>query len=239
MKFCVVATACVGALAFVVGCGSAERSPSTDSVGTVGAPAPETSVDVARGSEKNPDGVAYPVADIGYKPRTSSRAGNRIANYKFLGYLNADKTAGLKTISLADYFDPEAKNYKVIHIIASSAWCGACIAETRETAILKDTLLAEKIVFVQALVDGPRTGTGATSGDLDNWIRNHGVNFTAMLDPNVKNLGQFFNVAAVPWNANVDARSMEILSSSEGAPADIAADVRHWTSWVDTNPAKP
>ncbi len=233
MRFFVVAITSAAALALVTGCSSSETAAPQ------GAPPPDTSTPVTGGTEVNPDGVAYPTADQGYKGRSSSREGNRIANYKFLGYLNGDKAAGLKTISLADYFDPETKNYKLIHIIASSAWCNPCIQETEETAKLKDTLLGEKIVFVQALVDGLRVGTGAKPADLDRWVTSHGVNFTAMLDPDVKNLGQFFSAAAVPWNANIDARSMEILTASEGATSDIAADARRWTKWIDTNAAKP
>ena len=56
-----------------------------------------------------------------------------------------------------------------------------------------------------------------------------------MLDPNVKNLGEFFQAAAVPWNANIDARSMEILSATLGAPRDVSADVLKWVKWVDEN----
>ncbi len=235
MRFSALAMS-AAALALVAGCSSSE-TPATGAA--TGAPPPDTSTTVMGGTEVNPDGVAYPTADQGYKTRSASHTGNRIANYKFLGYLNGDKAGGLKTISLADYFDPEMKKYKLIHIIASSAWCGPCIQETEETTTLKDTLLGEKVVFVQALIDGPKVGTGAVPADLDKWISSHGVNFTAMLDPDVKNLGQFFSAAAVPWNANIDARSMEILTASEGATADIAADARRWTKFIDGNPAKP
>ncbi len=245
MRFSVMALASVSALALVAGCSSPSSpspvaGPADPAPGTEGAPKPEEGAPVGTpaGKDVNPYGVAYPTADIGSSARAGTTAGNRIANFKFYGYPNGDKAKGIQVVSLADFFDPEMKSYKVIHLIASSAWCNPCIEETKETAKLKATLESEKVVFVQALIDGTTLGTGATKADLDRWIDKQGVNFTAMLDPNVANLGPFFKAAAVPWNANIDARSMEILYAKEGAPADIAKDVRRWTAWVDANPAK-
>jgi hypothetical protein len=37
-----------------------------------------------------------------------------------------------------------------------------------------------------------------------------------MLDPGNQNLGVFFDAAAIPFNANIDARTMEILSTDVG-----------------------
>jgi hypothetical protein len=64
------------------------------------------------------------------------------------------------------------------------------------------------------------------------------VNFTMMLDPDVKNLGQFFDAAAIPWNANIDARSMEILTAGVGYNPRITAEVDQWLQWIDANPAQ-
>src|SRR5262245_12642341 len=50
------------------------------------------------GTEKNPYGVAYPLANQGIKPRNGNTPGNIIKNYKFLGYRDGDKSK-LETIS--------------------------------------------------------------------------------------------------------------------------------------------
>ena len=63
----------------------------------------------------------------------------------------------------------------------------------------------------------PTAGTGATITDLNNWVTHHQSDFPSMLDPGVQNLGIFFAGAAVPFNMNIDARSMEILSSELGS----------------------
>jgi len=187
------------------------------------------------GSEVNSYGAAYPSDNLGYTPRAGSTPGNRVRNYKFLGYKNPAASKEVATISLADYFDPEVREYKIIHLVASSVWCGPCQQETEEINKVEAGLKAQKIVFVQALIDGPKQGTGATQGDLEKWTKGYGNPFPTMLDPNVKNLGEFFQAAAVPWNANLDARSMEILSASLGAPRDVSADALKWVKWVDEN----
>src|SRR5689334_10703155 len=54
----------------------------------------------------NPDGVPYPSDHTGTIARKGTTPGNRIENFKFLGYPNADTSQGLQPISLAQYFDP-------------------------------------------------------------------------------------------------------------------------------------
>ena len=226
-----------------MGCSSSSNAPAgtvlTDggiaAVDGQGAPPPEQGAE----GEKNPYGAVYPTADIGYNPRRGAVPGNRIANFKFLGYPEGDTSKPLSQVSLADYFDPEGRKYRIIHMVASSVWCGPCRQETEEIVQVKGDLLAKKVVFVQALVDGPVQGRGATKVDLDGWVADRGVNFTIMLDPGVKNLGAFFNAAAVPWNADLDARTMEILSAAVGAPQDISEEVNKWLAWADKTPARP
>ena len=122
----------------------------------------------------------------------------------------------------------------------AAVWCPPCNQETEDTVQVAAALAAQKVVFVQAIDDGAIEGKPADKSDLDGWIMKHKSNFTELLDPGLTNYGQFFDAAAVPWNANVDARTMEILSSGVGAPQDISADVTTWTTWVDQHPlAKP
>jgi len=200
-------------------------------------------------SAENPYGVAYPTQNLGYLARRGSVPGNIIEDYKFLGHQAAadsgsvlDPTKPLTTVSLADYFDPQQKlgpagtGIKVIHLSVAAYWCVPCNNETDDTVAVAASLTAKGVVFIQALDDGPSEGTPATTTDLTNWITKHKSNFTEMLDPGLANLGQFFDAAAVPFNANIDARTMEILSAGVGEPASVTNDVTNWVNWVNANP---
>jgi hypothetical protein len=199
--------------------------------------------------DTNPYGVAYPTQNLGYLARRGTVPGNIIENYKFLGHAAAadsgselDPTQPLTTIALADYFDPQGKlgpngvGIKIIHLSVAAYWCVPCNDETDSTVSVAAGLTQKGVVFVQALDDGPSEGTAATPTDLTNWINKHKSNFTEMLDPGLRNLGQFFDAAAVPFNANIDARTMEILSAGVGEPTSITADVTTWLNWVAANP---
>lgn len=231
----------VGLFGFgALGCSS---SGSDSSAGTTptnqGVQAP--TVDTSTASDVNPDGIPYPTANLGQDPRSGSHPGNIMRNFKFVGYKTTQGTVvtaddNLKAVSLADFFDPkQTHGYKVMHVTVSSVWCQPCNQETTEMVAAATDLASKGVLFVQALADGPAIGTGATVGDLDQWVKKHGVNFTQLLDPALKNFGPFFDAAAVPFNANVDLRSMEILTAGTGAPPDIAADVTRWVNWVNSN----
>jgi hypothetical protein len=137
-------------------------------------------------------------------------------NFKFRGYPGGNTKGGLQTIALADYYDPCNKLYKVLHLTVAGVWCHPCNMETDAIVAAQLQLESERVVVIQALDDGPIAGTPAVQKDLDFWVANHHVNFTAMLDPGLQNLGGFFDAAAIPWNADLDVRTMEILDASVG-----------------------
>ncbi len=165
----------------------------------------------------NPDGVPYPTDNIGILPRQGNRKGNRLENFKFLGYPDADMSAGLKPISMAQFYDPEGKKYKIIRLVASGSWCPPCQAEAEMVAPLKSTFEEKKILWLTSLSEGPTMGP-STKKDLDNWIKEFKGWNTHWLDPANKSLGPFYDRAAIPWNATINAQTMEILSSATGAP---------------------
>jgi len=201
-------TALTGALALtgVVACGSAGDAPA--------------GVDAGPGTGVNPDGVAYPnpASGYGHTPRSGSTPGSIIQNFKFQGRLAG--STKVTTISLADYYDPCNKRTKILHLSVGAVWCQPCSQET--TAVVTDlgssssALKTAEIVYVQALDDGPTAGTPATLSDLNYWIQSHNSNFTEVIDPGLQNLGGFFNAAGIPWNSDIDVRTMEMLTSSEG-----------------------
>lgn len=191
------------------------------------------------GHDSNPDGVPYPspAGGYGHTARSGSTPGSIIQNFKFLGYLNGDLTQPETTISLADYYDPCNKRYKMIHLSVAAVWCVPCNDETDAIVAAKSQLDSEGVIVLQALDDGPTQGKPATNVDLTNWIKNHKSNFTEMLDPGLQNLGGFFNAAAIPWNADIDPRTMEMLDSSEGWSGSVASEVD--PSVVPASPSYP
>ena len=186
----------------------------------------------------NPDGVPYPSPPGGYghSARTGSTPGSVIANLSFQGYRNGDKSSGLQTISLADYYDPCGRRLKLLHITVAGVWCVPCNEETAAIVAAKDTLASEQVVVIQALGDGPTMGTGATTTDLDNWTSRYMSNFTEMLDPGYARFGSFFNAASVPWNCDVDSRTMEILHASTGWPGDVDTELQPSLALVASDP---
>jgi len=197
------------------------------------------------GHDANPEGVAYPspAGGYGHLPRSGNTPGSIIQNFKFLGYINGDMSQPLTTISLADYYDPCNKRYKVLHLSVAALWCQPCNQET--DAVVADlnastsVLKGDGVVFLQALDDGPTEGVPADQSNLQYWITKHSSNFTEMLDPELKNLGGFFVAAAIPWNSDIDVRTMEMLDSSEGWAGDVGSEVQPGLSALPAMPSFP
>jgi hypothetical protein len=168
--------------------------------------------------DANPDGVMYPQPPGGYghTVRLGSQAGSVIQNFQFRGYPNGDPSGGLKNVALADFFDPCNKRYKVLHISVAAVWCVPCNQETADMVAGGGAFEKQGVVFVQALDEGTSVGTGAAPSNLDYWIARYHPNFTEVLDPEVANFGVFIEAAAVPWNADVDVRTMELLDANVG-----------------------
>lgn len=198
------------------------------------------------GKETNPDGVAYPTARIGTKASSHSKktgAGNPgdvMKNFKFYGYPRGDKSQGLQPVSLADYYDPGGKNFRLIHIQAAAVWCGPCNQEAKSAAPLAGEFKEKKIGWITALVETSKRGSPSTQSDLDKWLSSYQSDFSHVLDPNNAQLGVFFDAAAIPWNADLDARTMEILFASTGGASTVEAvrdDLDGWLKFLDTYPA--
>jgi hypothetical protein len=182
--------------------------------------------------DTNPDGVPYPTSNLGTSPRSGSKTGNRINNYKFYGYPDANPANGLQAMSLANFYDPEGKKYKLLHIQASGVWCVYCQKETEIVVPMKAKLQEMQVVWLQSLAEGPAQGSLAKQKDLDSWISQFKSNLPSVLDPGNKNLGVFYDAAALPWNANINAMTMEILSSGTGAQTTEQGILDELNEWL-------
>ncbi|HEY2511076.1 MAG TPA: hypothetical protein VGI39_09480 [Polyangiaceae bacterium] len=233
-----VAVCALAALAGMGGLGCSASSNGNGSMTGASASAPS-------GHDANPSGVPYPTANVGLRARGKTAAGapngtpgSVLANYKFLGYPGGDRSHGLQTVALADYYDPTGTTYKVIHILAAATWCGPCNDETDAlVSVLASPatdLRAQGVVYLQALVEGPTPNLGATKVDLDAWSDAHRTPFTTALDPEASELGALFDAASVPFNADLDARSMELLQAGTGYEDPEAVKV--WVDFVAKNP---
>ncbi len=184
--------------------------------------------------------MPYPSSSIGRKARAGSTPGNVIENFTFQGYPNADESKGLQPISLADYYDPCGKRIKMLHLTVAGAWCVPCAEETDSLVAAKAQLASERVTVIQALGDGPIEGMAATTADLDNWIAKHGSNFTENARPEPLRIwGAFFNAATVPWNCDIDPRTMEIIRETTGWPGDLDSDLQPSLTALPTMPSYP
>jgi hypothetical protein len=206
-------------VAIFIACSSSDQDPGLEGAGVSAADsAPDT----------NPDGKAYPTDNIGVVARKGATSGNRIANYKFLGYPDADESKGLQPISLAQFYDPTGARYRIIHIQAAGVWCAACKSETEVVVPNKKLLDDTKTVWLVSMAEGATQSVPSKQSDLNNWISTYKSPFTHWLDPGNQKLGPFYDRSALPWNANIDAKTMEILTSATGAvtsATDLASEI--------------
>lgn len=212
----------LAAAAFLVACATTDTTPLAD---------PDLPVQT-----KNADGAAYPTDHIGTRDRTKLRPGDRIAAFSFQGYVDGDPEKGLTTVSLSDFYDPEQKRYKLLHIQGVASWCPICAQEARQTAAAQDALRAKGVVIVQVLFQGKDRSTGPSLADLETWCNVYEPKHPVLFDANAKRLGAF-GIDGFPWNALVDTRTMEILDQGTGAPSDVTAYVNAGLELVAGPPA--
>ena len=213
-------------LVAVAGCGDDAQPPP-----------PFDAVEV-QPSSPNPEGIAYPTEDLGARPRSTSAPGQRIPNFAFQGYPDSDRSQGLRVVSMADLFDPSGSKRKVLHLMAAVAWCPHCSAQTDAMGKVHESLRAKGVQVVQALMAGYEPSWAISLEDLDRWVDAHATPFTVVFDVEGKRLSTVASVSAVPWNALIDLRSMEVLKAHPGSPADYEAWVEAGLDWVAENPPR-
>ncbi len=186
--------------------------------------------------DANPYGKAYPSKGFGTSAHSGSLAGGVFQNFRFYGHPNGDASKGMQPLSMAKFFDPEMRAYKIVVLTATAPWCTYCKKETTEIIAARNTFSDRKIGVIQVVVESQSSGIGATQVDFDNWVRVLDHNFDVALDESKRNLGAFVQAGGLPYALVLDARTMEILYSGVGAPANVETAFDRYVSWVDSNP---
>jgi hypothetical protein len=186
--------------------------------------------------EANPDGVPYPTDRLGGQKRVGKRPGDRMPNLTFRGYRNG-RAGGLETISLAEYFDPDQKRHKVLHLQIAATWCAICSSELEATLSVSEPLAQRGIRFLEIVVSGATAGKGPSLAEVDSWIDRHKSTIPTAIDVAARRLGPLgVSGAAMPHDILIDTRSMEILDSSVGAPLDVGKYVLEALRFVEDSP---
>ncbi len=194
------------------------------------------------GADKNPYGVVYPGTKIGIAPRgapSATVAGSRLQNFAFKGVMSGNPADPVTRISMAQFFDPESRTHKLIFIQAAGVWCSVCHAEANAITPRIQQLKDAGVVWLTAIIESKNPGTPSTLVDLTTWYKAHKTPSPLFLDSGAESLGAFFSAAAMPWNAIIDARSMEILEADVGSAQDVWGHVSKqaadWSAWQKDN----
>lgn len=185
----------------------------------------------------NPDGIPYPTDHLGGTERSVLKPGDRIPNFTFRGYRDGDRSKGLTTISLADYYDPSAKRNKVLYVQFAGTWCSVCSSELEATVTITEKAKEKGIALLEVVVSGATAGFGPSNAEFDGWADRHHTNFTTAIDVRAKRTSAIgVKGDAMPHDLLIDTRTMEILDSSVGAPVDVGHYALEGLDFVDKNP---
>jgi len=197
-------------------------------VGLLGCAEDELAPEFPEGSgQAAKDTDPYPAGPYGIS------IGSVIANYKFVGFVNAMAESGaLQEIRLSDFYNPTGTDVfsdkvpllagtpkpKALVIDVSSVWCPPCNEEA--ATILPAKYLEYKPrggEFLLQLADGPTPGEAAGQSDLYKWTQKYDVDYPAAIDPSYK-LGALFDADAFPANIIIKTQDMSIVEVIAGEP---------------------
>ncbi len=183
---------------------------------------------------ENPSGAAYPSDHVGTRQRQNTSAGDRIANLSFRGYRGGVAQAELQTLSLADYYDPDATRHRALYVFAAASWCAICKRVATELERRGTELEARGVRILVVLVNGREPSQGPSLDDLDAFAALHPMKLDLGVDVRATALGAY-GLQGVPFNMLIDTRSMEILDESVGEP-DLDRYVAAGLDYVEKNP---
>jgi hypothetical protein len=185
---------------------------------------PMPDADLSDGASNNPEGVAYPTANIGGQPRTDTKAGQIFPNLTLEGVRSAATKDTPAVVSMAEYYDPTGARYDLLHVIGIFMWCPHCNNETNNLSTLPAWQADHRVAVVQIAMLGYGNGNATPSWtELQKWVSDHNLTFPVLVDGQGAQLGQYFSVNSVPLNIVVNPRTMEVLDVTVGEISDSQA----------------
>lgn len=127
-----------------------------------------------------------------------------------------------EAVSTWEYHDPEGLRYDLLHVTVICMWCPHCDRET--TAVVKAGPWrdAHRVAALQIAIQGYSSKAPSWS-EVQRWATSHAVDFPVLVDGQGAELGQFFDLGAVPVNIAVDPRTMGVLDVHVGEVGDVQA----------------
>jgi hypothetical protein len=168
------------------------------------------------------DAGPYPTANVGGKPRTRTTAGQVFPNFTLEGIRSVATIDERAEVSMAEIYDPAGTRYDLLHVVAVFFWCPHCNNETNALAKLASWRAEHRVAVIEIAMQGYGSSSPGWS-ELQEWVRDHALDFPVLVDGQGGELGQFFPIGSVPLNIAVDPRTMEILSVDVGEVADMTA----------------
>jgi hypothetical protein len=201
----------LGMIAAVVACTGGGNTFGPGVFPLDGATAPDVQTISDGGADAS---SGYPTENLGWTPRSGSTPGSVIANLTFSAMRPSSTTQ--TSISLKDFYDPEASQYDIVALLGVSLWSSPdrAMAEAFDGAI-------PRVAVVFVVGEGSSPGTPAAWNNVGQWRTQYATSWAFnALDSDFMQLGPAFDQAAVPLVLLVDVRTMEIVYSQLGAQLD-------------------
>lgn len=136
------------------------------------------------------------------------------------GLPSASATGGPQAISTWQYHDPSGPQYDLLHVMAICMWCPHCNNETTALAGIAAWRAANNVAAMQIALQG-YSGASPTWAEVQKWSSDHYADFPVLIDGQGAQLGQSFDLSAVPVNIVVDPRTMNVLAVDVGDVGDV------------------
>lgn len=131
--------------------------------------------------------------------------------------------SAMQPICLGDFWDPQAKDHRLLLVNTAAIWCQVCQLEYQGSGSrgpLREEAQTRKVAGLRVLGSLFQDGSyqPATERDAINWARTFDVDFPFGLDAEFE-FGAFAAADVQPLNMVIDTRTMKILLKAQEAEA--------------------
>jgi hypothetical protein len=168
--------------------------------------------------------------------------GSVIHNYTLQGFPTSTDTAALKTIALADFYNPTGMDKfpagspygegnpkpTALLIDRGAIWCGPCNDEAKTDLPPRHTMYFPGGQFLFSLDEGATPGSAPTQDNLKAWMTTYHSDYPGVLNPQYV-FAPIVGQDAYPANIIVRTKDMTIVKWISGVP-----DAAFWQTFSDT-----